>query len=196
MTTLSIDVNDTRIATISLAGLQVVDVSVRGALDCTSKATLSAMGGNYREGGSGHLIWIDAHPLLAGEIVHIGLHDIGGPGDPGKTIHDLYPDEAPSTRTDFSISAEMAAELRARPRLHEAFVVNAWTSCGQQVSATSDDRHTDFVFSIVWDESRQDQARVALRTHCLDDVLNRTLGQHHLTTILSSGNSAAFELVR
>lgn len=42
---ISIEVNGIRIATISLAELQVVDVSVHGALEREQKAMLNAMGG-------------------------------------------------------------------------------------------------------------------------------------------------------
>jgi hypothetical protein len=196
MATLAIDVNDTRVATISLTGMQLVDVSVRGALDCKSKATISAMGSSHGENGSGHLIWIEAHALLAGDIVRIGLNDTHDPGDRGKTIEELHPDEAPSTRTDFSISADMAADLRARPRLHEAFFVRAETSCGKKAGATSDERNTDFVLRILWTDAQPNQVRLALHTHCLDDVLARTGGQRHLDTLLSSGDSATFQLVQ
>lgn len=196
MATLSVDVNGVRVATIGLTGLQVVDISVRGALDRASKAALSAFGGSYGEDGRGFLIWIDEHPLLVGDIVRIGLNDTHGIGDRGKTMQELYPDEALSTQTDFSISEDMAAQIRAMPRLHEAFVVHASTSCGEQASATSDDLNTDFTLGIVWDGFHRHQARLRLSTHCLDDVLARTGGKQHLETILSLGHSATFQLVR
>ncbi len=196
MATLSVDVNGVRVATIGLTGVHVVDISVHGALDRASKAALSAMGGSYGEDGRGFLIWIDEHPLVVGDIVRICLNDTHGIGDRGKTMQELYPDEAISTQTDFSISEDMAAQIRAMPRLHEAFVVHASTSCGEPASATSDDLNTDFTFGIVWDGFHRRQARLRLSTHCLDDVLARTGGQPHLETILSVGHSATFQLVR
>jgi len=122
---ITIDVNDIRIATIDLTGIQVMDVSVSGAFDTDPKADLTASGGNYEDGGCGHLIWITEHVLLTGEILCVGLTEISGIADQGKTIAELYPDEPACEQTDFTISADMAAEIRARPRLHKAFIVQA-----------------------------------------------------------------------
>lgn len=193
---ISVEVNGTRIATISLAGMQVMDVSVFGALNHDPKARLNAAG-NHRAGdGYGYLIWIAEQALLPGDAVRVSLDASCGIADSGKTIAELYPDEEPCTRTDFTIDETMAAQLRARPRLHDAFAVQVETSSGQQATAASDDLNTDFSFSLLWDSSRPDQARVRLATHCLDDVLSRTGGTTHLKTMLSVGDSASFVLAR
>ena len=196
MPSISIDVNGTRVATIGLSGTQLVDVSVHGALDRMPKAALSATGGNFEEGGCGYLIWIDEVALLPGEVVRVSLNEFCDVADQGKTIEELYPDEEPSGRSDFTISDDMAAEIRSRPRLHEAFLVQAGTSPGQQAEAASDELNTDFRFGFIWDSSRPTQARVRLATYCLDDVLARTGGTAHLQTTLSFGDSASFSLVR
>jgi hypothetical protein len=196
MPCISVEVNGTRIATISLTGREVVDVAVYGALDRDPKATLNAGGNHLVDGGYGHLIWIAEHALLAGDVVRVRLDESCGIADQGKTIDELYPDEEPCTRTDFTIDENMAAELRARPRLHEAFLVRAETSSGQQATAASDDLNTDFSFSLLWDSFRPNQARVRLATYCLDDVLARTGGTTHLKTTLSVGDSASFVLAR
>lgn len=192
MSSISIEVNGRSIATISLAGMEVVDVSVHGALDREQKATLSAMGGNYSEGGCGHLIWIDDRRLLPGEVLSVRLNEACDIATRGKTIAELYPDEDPSIKPDFSISDEMATEIRARPRLHEGFIVQAETSLGQQEKATSDDLNTDFTFSVLWNRFRPDQVRVRLATYCLDDVLARTGGTEYLKTALSIGDNVTF----
>lgn len=193
---ISVEVNGARVATISLAGREVVDVSVSGALDRDRKASLNA-GGNHRVGDAyGYLIWIPEQALLAGDRVCVRLDESCGIADQGKTIEELYPDEEPCTRTDFTIDEKMAAEVRARPRLHEAFAVQVETSSGELANAASDDRNTDFSFSVLWDSSRPNQARVRLATHCLDDVLARTGGTTHLKTTLAMGDSASFVLTR
>jgi hypothetical protein len=196
MSGISVEVNGTRIATISLAGREVVDVSVYGALDRHQKATLNAGGNHLVDDGYGHLIWITEQALLPGDVVRVSLDESCGIADQGKTIDELYPDEEPSTRTDFTIDENMAAEMRTRPRLHEAFAVQVETSSGQQATAASDDLNTDFSFSLLWDSSRPHQARVRLATYCLDDVLARTGGSTHLKTFLFVGDSASFVLAR
>lgn len=196
MSCISIEVNGRGIATVKLAGMDLVDVSVHGALDREQKAILSAMGGNYSEGGCGHLIWIADHNLLPGEVVGVSLIASCDFATQGKTIAELYPGEEPSTRTDFSISDEMAEEIRARPRLHEGFVVQVQTSLAEVASATSDELNTDFSFSVLWDRFRPDQVRVRLATYCLDDVLAKTGGNEHLKNILSSGDHVTFSLLQ
>lgn len=89
----------------------------------------------------------------------------------------------------------MAAGIRARPRLHAAFEVQASTPDGRQATATSDERNTDFRFSVLWNHFQPDQARVHFATHCLDHVLTRTAGTTHLQATIHAGESAAFSLV-
>jgi hypothetical protein len=196
MPCISVELNGTRIATISLAGREVVDVSVHGALDRDPKATLNAGGNHLVEGGYGNLIWIAEQALLPGDVVRVSLDESCSIADQGKTIDELYPDEEPSTRPDFTIDEDMAAQARSRPRLHEAFLVQAKTSSGELASAASDDLNTDFSFSLLWDSFHPNQARVRLATYCLDDVLARTGGTTHLKTMLAVGDSASFVLAR
>jgi len=51
MPSLFIEVNGMRIATMALAGMQIVDVSIHGALDREQKFLLDAVGGNYAADG-------------------------------------------------------------------------------------------------------------------------------------------------
>ncbi|MBD8627274.1 hypothetical protein IFT64_10030 [Oxalobacteraceae sp. CFBP 8753] len=192
---IAVDVNNVRITTINLASTRLMNVSVHGALDRTLKAAVDAMGGNYDEGTCGHLTWLMDHPLQPGDIVRVHLNQHDAKGDAGKTFEELFPDETSSTQTDFSISDTMAAEIRARPRLHAAFEVQASTSAGQQATATSNERDTDFRFSVLWDHFQPDEARIHLATYCLDHVLARMAGTTHLQTTIRAGETATFSLV-
>ncbi|OYO27620.1 hypothetical protein CD932_20905 [Janthinobacterium sp. PC23-8] len=179
---------------INLAGMEVVDVSVHGALDYNPKATLHAMGVNPSAGGCDSLIWLPEQALLAGQVVRVTLLEACEQPDRGRTMEELFPDDEPCTQTDFTIDDAMAAQLRARPQLHQAFAVQASTSQGQQAAAVSDPRNTSFTFGVVWDFTGPDKARVRLTTHCLDDVLARRAGSAHLEAMLALGDSASFVL--
>jgi hypothetical protein len=196
MPSIVVEVDGARIATINLDGMQVVDVSVHGGLDGENKATLSATGGNYADGACGHVIWIAERPLQAGEVVVVTLDENCDLADHGQTMNELYPDEAPRTRTDFTISDEMAAEIRARPQLHDRFIVQAETSSGERVTALSDELNTNFRFGLLWDWLHPDRARTWLTTYCFEDVLARTGRAKHLETSLVLGEHASFSLVR
>lgn len=194
MPCLSIELDGTRVTMISLADMDVVDVSVHGALDRNPKAGLHAMGVNPSAGSSGSLIWLPEQALLAGQVVRVTLLEACEEPDRGRTMEEIFPDDEPCMQTDFTISEAMAAEIRARPQLHQAFAVQASTSQGQQAVAVSDPRNTSFTFGVVWDFTRPDQARVRLTSHCLDDVLARRAGPSHLQALLSLGDSASFVL--
>lgn len=191
---IAIELNGSHFITIDLAGMNVVDVSVHGALDQAPKAVLDAHGGTYSDGGCGHLIWVAEQSILPGEALSVKLIAACGITARGRTIQELYPDDEPVCQTDFTISEEMAIEIRARPRMHEAFSVEAATSNGQLAAAISNELNTSFTFGVLWDFTRPNQARVRLTTHCLDDVLARKAGTKHLEAVLSLGDSASFSL--
>jgi hypothetical protein len=193
---LSVQVNGERMVTIDLSGLNLVNVFVHGALDREQHAKLDAQGGQYGDGGSGHLIWIAEHALTPGDVVTLTYMEACEDGDQGKTMAQLWPDEPASTRTDWSIDSQMEAEMRARPRLRDGFLVQVATSAGACVTAASDARNTDFSFGVLWSDFGEERARVRLSTYCLDDVLQRTGGTERLETALSFGDSVTFSLLR
>ncbi len=191
---IAIELNGSHLITIDLAGMDAVDVSVHGALDQTPKAVLGVHGGNYSDGGCGHLIWVAEQSILPGEALSVKLIEAPSISAPGRTIQELYPDDEPISQTDFKLSEEMIAEIRNRPRLHEAFFVEVATSNGQQAAAMSNERNTSFTFGVLWDFTRPNQARVRLNTHCLDDVIARKAGTSQLEAVISLGESASFSL--
>lgn len=192
---IAIHIDGTHLATVNFAGMEMADVSVHSGLDKESPATLQAATGNFQEGGCGYLIWVNDMKLQSGQVLGLKFMEACETEDSGKTIQELYPDEPQSEPTDFSMTDAMTAELRARPRLRESFTVAAGTSSGQLVTTSSDETNTDFTFRVFWDATRPDQARVSLRTHCLDDVVARRLGPEHLHGSLAIGESASFTLL-
>lgn len=196
MPSILIEVNGSRVTTIDLAGMQVVDVAIHGGLDGENKATLSAMGGNYADGACGHLIWIDQHALLPGHVVCFKLQEDCANADRGQTLEELYPNEEATTNTDFTISDAMDAELRARPRLHDEFIAQVETSSGERITAVSDNLNTNFRFGLLWDWLHPDRARMRLATYCFDDVIAGRGGQEHVETLLAHGEQVSFSLIR
>ena len=195
MSAITVELDGTLLTTIDLDKLEVVDVSVHGALHQNPKARLSAHGGNFSQGGGGYLIWISEDSVPAGKVLTVKFADSCGVSDKGKTIRELFPDETVSKRTDFTIDSQMAAELRSRPRLYEKFTVSVESPDDVHSTVTSDDRNTDFIFGILWDATRPTQARLRFATYCLEDVLARREGTVHIKTTILFGESASFRLV-
>lgn len=196
---LSVELNRTRIATIDLAPLEVLDVAIHGALNIDPKARLHSGSTHCIDGVRGSLIWIAERYLVPGDILSVRLDAACGVADRGRTIDEVYPEVEggkPFSKDDPVMDENTLAQLRARPRLHDAFLVQVETSSGEQATAASDDLHTDFSFTLLWDRFRPDQARIRLASYCLHDVLQRTGGTTHLKTMLSAGDSAKVVLVR
>ncbi|HEY0063979.1 MAG TPA: hypothetical protein VGC21_17815 [Telluria sp.] len=193
---ITVHLDEKLIATINLARLEVFHVTAHGALDQDPKASLDAMGGQYSDkAASGFWIWITELELRSEQMVEVFFVDQCGDGESGKTVDELCPDKEESNQTDFRITPELAEEIRARPQLHEDFTVLVHTSQGQRAVATSSERNTSFRFSVGWNWTEPDKARVSLGTYCLDDVIARRSGAEHLETKLSFGDSATFTLM-
>jgi hypothetical protein len=193
---ITIHLGEKHLATISLARLNIVDVSAYGALDQDPGALLHASGGNYDGSeASGHRIWLDQLPLQPKQTLKVCFVETCESGDKGNTIAELYPDEEPCDQADFLITPEMEQELRARPRLYDAFAVRTDTSRGQQAIASSEKSNTSFTFRVLWNWTQPDQVRVDLTTHCLENVIERTSGRRHLTDVLTYGESACFTVL-
>lgn len=195
MPCIAIQIDGTPVATIDLAGMEVVSATVFGALDREAKAVLDSMGGNYSDGGCGYRIWVADKPLQVGQVADIVFLEGCQSADKGQSIDELFPDAEGSKDTDFTITAARVAELRAQPRLHQAFTVKVDTSTGKQAVASSGENNTDYRFNVLWDWTRPEQVRVHLSTYCLDDVLARKGGTSHLEDVISVGDSARFTLV-
>jgi hypothetical protein len=191
----TVHLGETLVATINMARLEVFHVSAHGALDQDPKATLDAMGGQFSDNEtSSFWIWISELVLQPEQVVKVCFVDRCGAGESGKTADELFPDEVPSKQTDFTMTPELAEEIRARPRLHKDFTVLVETSQGHRAIATSDELNTSFSFGVLWNWTEPDMARVSLGTHCLDDVIAKRSGRMHLESTFSFGDSATFML--
>jgi hypothetical protein len=192
MPAITVHVDDVNCATIDLSVMDVVSVSVWGALNREELVTVDANGGSYRDGERRFLIWLPDQSVNPGQTVRVQLQETCDGADQGRTIQELYPDAEPAPETDFTITEARAAEIRSRPQLHESFAVHAVTSSGESCTASSDERNDCFSMHVVWDYTRPDKARVSVGTHCLDDVIGRTGGTDHLSTTLSFGDCVSF----
>lgn len=194
MPCLSIELDDVPIATINCSGMEIVAISIEGALDINPKATVDATGGNFAADGCGYLIWVSEKPLPAGEVLRVTLNELCEKADEGKTIAALFPEAAPCTQTDFTITREMAEEIRARPRLHESFAVQVDTSTGFHAVATSNSERSNFSLKVGWDFTRPNQARVYLHSWGLEDAQARRAGAVHMEAVLSVGDGVSVVL--
>lgn len=196
MPALSVSIDGVTLATVSTDGFDVMSVRASGTRIDDSLATLDLSGGSYPEiGESTYLTWINDVPLEIGQVVTVTFLEAASSSHPGKTIEELFPDEPPSTQTDFKPKAEMFAELRAMPVLRDRFFFQLDSSPGTTFTGeTAPDAH-GFSFTVLWNSSNPERARVSLHSYTLSDLEARGPTNNHAEEKLHYGGWVRFELV-
>lgn len=110
MKAIQVEVDGVVMATVGLSELAIADASIHGFLHDTEIATLNVHGWD----GAASRIFLDELELIPGQSVHLRFTDCDGPFTRGATIDELYPGDPIPADHDFSITEEMAAEMRSR----------------------------------------------------------------------------------
>lgn len=196
MPALNVSVDGATIATVCTAGYDVLNVRAGGTRVDDDLATLDVSGGSYPEDGqSTYLTWICDLPLQPGQVVEVIFLETGSTSHRGKTIEELFPGETPTEPTDFKPTAEMFAELRNRPKLHEKYAFQLVSSIGTVFAGeTTPDEH-GFGFSVVWNSFHPERARVSLHSYTLDGLESHGPMNSHVEERMQYGDSVRFELV-
>lgn len=190
MAALRIEVDGVDLVTVNLDGMHLLHVSVDSSLHQEASARLEIHGGTYGEGVDGHRIWVSDKLLVLGQSVKVSFIECDGPFDQGQAMREMFPEEESSEEFDFTMTDARAAELRARPQLRNSFSMTIEKGSGPGCSVDSDPENDQFTFMILWDQTRPLQARLSVRTYCLEDVIARQSGIDHLRDTLAVGESA------
>lgn len=196
MPALSVSIDGVTLATVSTDGYDVLSVRAGGTRIDNELATLDLSGGSYPEfGESTYLTWISDVPLQAGQVVTVTFLETASSSHGGKTIEELFPDEPPSTQTDFKPTAEMFAELRATPTLRDRFSFRLVSSSGTNFAGeTAPDEH-GFGFTVLWNSSSPERASASLHSYTLNNLEARGPMNNHVEERLRYGEWVQFELV-
>lgn len=196
MPALDVSLDGVRIATVNMDGLDVVSVNVGGTQVDDELASLNVSGGSYPEGGQPNsLTWVCDVPLRAGQCVTVAFLEKAASSHPGKTIEELFPDEPAVTQTDFTVTAEIFRELRAKPKLHQRFPLRLAVSSGTSfVGMTAANEH-GFGFTVLWNSFHPEQARVSLHSYTLDSLETRGPMNNLVEEKIQYGGSVEFQLV-
>jgi hypothetical protein len=174
MPVLDITVDEIKVATVSTDGLDVLAVNVGGTQVDDDLASLDVSGGSYPEGGPPtSLTWVACTPLRAGQQIAVTFRESGQSSQLGRTIEELFPDEPPTEQTDFTPTAEMFKELRAKPKLREKFIFRLVSSSGASFIGETVPAEHGFGFSVLWNSFHPERARVSLHAYTLDSLETR-----------------------
>jgi hypothetical protein len=106
--------------------------------------------------------------------VEVRLSDSGDTSHAGKTIAELFPEEAEDEPpTDFTPSPEMFAELRAKAALRDGYAFRLSAKSGLTFEGRTVPTDHGFGFNVVWNCHRPNRANLSLHAYTLDDLEQR-----------------------
>lgn len=196
MPTITASVNGTLLAQVRTDGYDVMSVAVQGTCVEDEVAELMMTGGKYPEQGeSVYLTWINSHLLKAGDLVEVTIQDEGDTSHAGKTLAELFPDEAePAEEMDFTPNAELFAELRSRKRLREGFRFELETSRGTAYVGETAEREHGFGFTVLWNSQRPGRASLSLHSYTIDSLEHRGPMHDHVREYIEPFTSVRFRV--
>ena len=195
MAVMTIAVDGATVAAVDLAQLDMFAVHLYGDLTNADAATLSCHGGTYPDDGpSTFRIWAEQALLGRTPVVTVTLADSAPAAQltPGKTLAEMFPDEPPCERTDFTPTPAEEEELRKRPRVRDGFSWALRTSSGDNLAGRNGSDDDSFAFSVLWWHDRPTQARVNASTTNVDNVIRREGGTKLYNGMLNVGESVTF----
>lgn len=195
MTVMVVTVDEVQVAAADLAVLDVFAVHISGDLAWAEPGSLACHGGNYPDDAPpAFRIWTPDVPLAAGQAVTVRLaeHPPAAGVTQGRTIAELYPDEPPCERTDFTPTVAEAQAARDRPRLRQGFSWSLTTHSGEEFTGCNGPEDDSFGFSVVWTRDTPAQARVRGYSSNLEGVLAHAPGTRLYEGTLAVGESLTF----
>jgi hypothetical protein len=196
MPALSVSIDGVAIATMNTKGFDVLNVRLAGTHVDKDFPMLDVTAGSYpEEGESSYLIWVSQLPLRPSQVLEVSFLEDALSSHQGKTVEQIFQDEEHSAPADFKVPAEIFAELRAMPKLHEKFFFRLASSSGVVFSGgTASDEH-GFGFSVLWNSFQPERPRVSLHSYTLDALESRGPMNYHVEESMQYGDSVRFELV-
>lgn len=184
------------VAVLSPETYGVMAASVRGTKIDKDLASLDVTGGNYPDGEpSTYLTWVNELPLAPGQVVAMELVDNAPTSHAGKTIDELFPDEAVEATDPDKTFAEIVEELRLRPQFRNRFAFRLETSNGTQFEGEAPGSTHGFALSVLWNWTRPERVSASLHTYTLDDLAARAPVNDLVREYISVGGWIRLELV-
>jgi len=198
MPSLRLSLNGQCLAEVDVTGLDVLTVHVSGARVDAELANLTMTGGTYPKNvAPTFLIWLDDSTVLnEGDRVEVSFNVVGSTSHAGKTIDELFPEEAeaPDETNILDLLPQVIDELRAEPygRAGYRFAMES-PRAPRYEGATGEGDH-GFGLSVLWDSSRPDRASASLHTYTLDDLEHRRPSQNRVYERLAIGDAVSLQV--
>lgn len=167
------------VATVSCEGRDVIHLSVHGDMTAAKFALAEIAGGTYQsDSDQNHLIWLNEFEVDPRALVEIEFLEFAEDSHRGQTIEELYPDETPIERNEESVE-DVVKELKQKSRLRERYRFHLSATNHSPIASETRTGDYSFSFSVLWNWKHPRRARVALLSHSVDDIVQRTGGIRH-----------------
>ncbi len=193
MPALSVSVDGKIIATVCTEGYDLLDFRTGGALIDSDLATLDVFGHARLENDKSLFhIWVCELPVHSQQTVAISFLENASSSHAGKTIDEVFPDDDSPEPTEFKVTDERMAELRAMPKLREKYRFHIESSQGRSFTGESIPDAHSFAFSVFWSSFDAGYARVSLHSSTLDSLESRGPVHHYFQDKLYAGDTVRF----
>lgn len=172
MPALALTVDDVPVVTVSTRDYDIVTIRVSGCVVDENFLELEVDASRHPESAEPtYHIFVSTLALLPGQKVQIRMLDQAESSQLGKTIDELFPNEEfPSDDTDFTLNAEVFAELRKKPRLREKYTLQIASTSGAAFSGDTIMGTHGVTLSVLWNAWTPDSARASLRSYTIDEL--------------------------
>ena len=176
---LVVTLNGKLLVSVSTEDLNVLTVRVHGDVIGPGFASVELDGGHYGDvKNNKHLIWLNGREIDPGDEIDVEFAKETLTSEPGKTIEELYPDDDAQIEPWQSVE-EVFKDLEKKPKVREQFAFRLVSPSGEVIDSCTEANDHGFGFSVLWDWTRPDIARVSLASSSLESIEKRQGGTEH-----------------
>lgn len=195
MSALSIFLDNILLARVRTDGFEVLGVRAGGVRSDNEFADIDMSAGSYTDDqAKTHLIWINSQPISADQELRLEFADSGSNSHEGKTIEDLFPDEATGLVSGSPSATEILAEFWQRPPVRDGYSFDVRLPDGESVRSKSSPEDLGFGFSVLWNSYNPDKASVSLYTYTRENMEQSSPGTYHVRTHLQPGQGVSIKI--
>jgi len=190
---LLVTLNGEKLASVSVEGLNILNVTIHGDLLSPELASLDMSGGYYGENEKDkHLLWLNDIELSQGDEVEIFLLETTSTLFSGKTVNEIYPDA--KNNSNSQTMDELFEELSQETKTREKILFEVTQPNGKILKLFTSGNDSNFNFLIMWKWLHPEQASVSLTTNSLIGIRDREKGKQLSKFNINYGQSAKLKI--
>jgi len=204
MTGLLLSLNDKPLLKVATENLEVLDVSVRGAVDNPEVSYIEVRGGGYAANNChSHLIWVHEKAMHTNDELLVEFVDVIESPEAGRNASEFFADESlPSSGAGQQGPVESLPDTPCsdsgippggggqRPQVKFYFRIDA--SNNSPIDAGSKDGDSHFNFHVLWNWKNPAHVQVVLHSNNEAAIRNLMSGNEHANFIMTVGSKLKF----